>query len=154
MAEPTASDAAPASFVAPLTAELAAEASSAAAMTAPTMRGITKENLIGMHARPTAPQSSRDIAADAIRKELHRDEPRRRKHSECGHRRIVLDHGETETRPMPAPSATNAKENAAATNAPAKTAAHDTPDTVSTAVTVAKGPRAVTVACVMCSTSR
>jgi hypothetical protein len=67
---------------------------------------------------------------------------------------LLLDHGETETRPMPAPSATNAKENAAATNAPAKTAAHDTPDTVSTAVTVAKGPRAVTVACVMCLTSR
>jgi hypothetical protein len=66
---------------------------------------------------------------------------------------LLLDHGETE-RPMPAPSATNAKENAAATNAPAKTAAHDTPDTVSTAVTVAKGPRAVTVACVMCLTSR
>src|ERR1700733_3141639 len=66
---------------------------------------------------------------------------------------LLLDHGETETRPMPAPSATNAKENAAATNAPAKTAAHDTPDTVSTAVTVAKGPRAVTVACVICSTS-
>jgi hypothetical protein len=56
---------------------------------------------------------------------------------------------------MPAPSATNAKENAAATNAPAKTAAHDTPDTVSiavsTAVTVDKGARVVTVACVMCS---
>jgi hypothetical protein len=68
---------------------------------------------------------------------------------------LLLDHGETETRPMPAPSATNAKENAAATNAPAKTAAHDTPDTVSiavsTAVTVDKGARVVTVACVMCS---
>ena len=46
---------------------------------------------------------------------------------------LLLDHGETETRPMPAPSATNAKENAAATNAPAKTAAHDTPETVSIA---------------------
>src|SRR5580700_9039869 len=68
---------------------------------------------------------------------------------------LLLDHGETETRPMPAPSATNAKENAAATNAPAKTAAHDTPDSVSiavsTAVTVDKGARVVTVACVMCS---
>jgi hypothetical protein len=70
---------------------------------------------------------------------------------------LLLDHGETETRPMPAPSATSAKENAAATNAPAKTAAHDTPETVSiavsTAVTVDKGPRAVTVACVICSNS-
>jgi hypothetical protein len=67
----------------------------------------------------------------------------------------LLDHGETETRPMPAPSATNANENAAATNAPAKTAVHDTPDTVSiavsTAVTVDNGARVVTVACVMCS---
>jgi hypothetical protein len=66
---------------------------------------------------------------------------------------LLLDHGETETKPMPAPSATNAKENAAATNAPAKTAAHDTPETVSiavsTAVTVDKGARAVTVACVI-----
>ena len=44
---------------------------------------------------------------------------------------LLLDHGDTETKPMPAPSATNAKENAAATNAPAKTAAHDTPETVS-----------------------
>jgi hypothetical protein len=26
------------------------------------MRSIAKENLIGMHARPTAPQSPRDIA--------------------------------------------------------------------------------------------
>ena len=59
---------------------------------------------------------------------------------------LLLDHGDTETKPMPAPSATNAKENAAATNAPAKTAAHDTPETVSiavsTAVTVDKGARA------------
>src|SRR3984957_8109894 len=65
---------------------------------------------------------------------------------------LLLDHGETETKPMPAPSATNAKENAAATNAPAKTAAHDTPDTVSavsTAVPVV-GARVVIVACVMC----
>jgi hypothetical protein len=70
---------------------------------------------------------------------------------------LLLDHGETETKPMPAPSATNAKENAAATNAPAKTAAHDTPETVSiavsTAVTVDKGARDVTVACVICSNS-
>ena len=50
---------------------------------------------------------------------------------------LLLDHGETEIRPMPAPSATNANENAAATNAPAKTAAHDTPDTVSIAVSTA-----------------
>ena len=68
---------------------------------------------------------------------------------------LLLDHGETETRPMPAPSATSAKENAAATNAPAKTAAHDIPETVSiavsTAVTVDKGARAETVAWVMCS---
>src|SRR5271168_3460429 len=66
---------------------------------------------------------------------------------------LLLDHGDAETRPMPAPSATNAKENAAATNAPAKTAAHDTPDTVSiavsTATTVDKGARVVTVACVI-----
>ena len=58
---------------------------------------------------------------------------------------LLLDHGETEISPMPAPSATNARENAAATNAPAKTAAHDTPDpvsiAVSTAVTVDKGAR-------------
>ena len=47
---------------------------------------------------------------------------------------LLLDHGETETRPMPAPSATNAKENAAATKAPANTAAQDTPETASTAV--------------------
>jgi hypothetical protein len=66
---------------------------------------------------------------------------------------LLLDHGETETRPMPAPSATNAKENAAATNAPAKTAAQDTPETVSvsgsTAVAVDKGTRPATVACVI-----
>ncbi len=66
---------------------------------------------------------------------------------------LLLDHGETETKPMPAPSATNARENAAATNAPAKTAAHDTPETVSiavsTAVPVDKGARAATVACVI-----
>src|ERR1700722_10461547 len=66
---------------------------------------------------------------------------------------LLLDHGDTETKPMPAPSATNAKENAAATNAPAKTAAHDTPETVSiavsTAVTVDKGARDETVACVI-----
>ena len=42
---------------------------------------------------------------------------------------LLLDHGETETKPMPAPNATNAKENAAATNAPAITAAHETPET-------------------------
>ena len=63
---------------------------------------------------------------------------------------LLLDHGETETRPMPAPSATNAKENAAATNAPASTAAHDTPETVSsavsTAVAVVKGARVAIVA--------
>jgi hypothetical protein len=68
---------------------------------------------------------------------------------------LLLDHGDTETKPMPAPSATNAKENAAATNAPAKTAAHDTPETVSiavsTAVTVDKGARDEIVAWVMCS---
>jgi hypothetical protein len=56
---------------------------------------------------------------------------------------------------MPAPSATNANENAAATNAHAKTAAHDTPEmvsiAVSTAVTVDNGARDVTVACVICS---
>src|ERR1700722_13802356 len=66
---------------------------------------------------------------------------------------LLLDHGETETRPMPAPSATNAKEKAAATNAPAKTAAHDTPDAVSiavsTAVTVDKDARDANVACVI-----
>src|ERR1700689_4619118 len=66
---------------------------------------------------------------------------------------LLLDHGETETRPIPAPSATNAKENAAATNAPAKTAAQDTPETVSvsgsTAVTVDKGKGPATVACVI-----
>jgi hypothetical protein len=66
---------------------------------------------------------------------------------------LLLDHGETETKPMPAPSATNAKKNAAATNAPAKTAAHDTPETVSiavsTAVTVDKGARDESVACVI-----
>src|ERR1700722_1420877 len=66
---------------------------------------------------------------------------------------LLLDPGETETRPMPAPSATSANENAAATNAPAKTAAHDTPDpvsiAVSTAATVDKGARPATVACVI-----
>src|ERR1700722_5642957 len=65
---------------------------------------------------------------------------------------LLLDHGDTETKPMPAPSATSANENAAATNAPAKTAAHETPDTVSTVstpVTVDKGARVVTVACVI-----
>src|SRR5271168_712211 len=66
---------------------------------------------------------------------------------------LLLDHGETETRPMPAPSATSARENAAATNAPAKTAAHDTPETgsiaVSTAATVDKGARDETVAWVI-----
>ena len=41
---------------------------------------------------------------------------------------LLLDHGETEIRPMPAPSATSARENAEATNAPAITAAHDTPE--------------------------
>src|ERR1700744_4377225 len=64
---------------------------------------------------------------------------------------LLLDHGETETRPMPAPSATNAKQNAAATKAPAKTAAHDMPDTMSTADSVAKDLLAVPVACVMYS---
>ncbi len=53
------------------------------------MRGIAKEDLIGMHARPTASQSARDIAPDARREELHRDEPRRREHGEGGHRGIV-----------------------------------------------------------------
>src|ERR1700730_354229 len=66
---------------------------------------------------------------------------------------LLLDHGETEPRPMPAPSATNARENAAATNAPAKTAAHDTPEPVSvsgsTAVTADRGTRPATVACVI-----
>src|ERR1700733_3784138 len=66
---------------------------------------------------------------------------------------LLLDHGETETRPIPAPSATNAKENAAATNAPAKTAAQETPETASvsgsTGVSVDKGARPATVACVI-----
>jgi hypothetical protein len=121
------------------------------------MRGITKENLIGMHARPTAPQSSRDIAADAIRKSCTAMNHAAASTVNVVTEGLLLDHGETETKPMPAPSATNAKENAAATNAPAKTAAHDTPETVSiavsTAVTVDKGARDVTVACVICSNS-
>src|ERR1700723_2078728 len=66
---------------------------------------------------------------------------------------LLLDHGDTETKPMPAPSATSAKENAAATNAPAKTAAQETPETVSvsgsTGVSVDKGARPATVACVI-----
>src|SRR5580704_13763793 len=70
---------------------------------------------------------------------------------------LLLDQGETEIRPMPAPSATSARENAAATKAPAKTAAHETPETasiaVSTAATLDKGVRPVTVACVISSTS-
>ena len=71
---------------------------------------------------------------------------------------LLLDHGETEMSPMPAPSATKAKENAAATKAPAKTAAHETPETASTAVSTAatldKGERPVTVACVISSNLR
>ena len=66
---------------------------------------------------------------------------------------LLLDQGETETKPIPAPSATNAKENAAATKAPAKTAAHETPETASTAastaVTLDNGARAAIVACVI-----
>jgi hypothetical protein len=68
---------------------------------------------------------------------------------------LALDHGETETRPIPAPSATNANEKAAATNAPAKTAAHDTPEALSSAVSAAltadNGARAEMVACVIFS---
>jgi hypothetical protein len=71
---------------------------------------------------------------------------------------LLLDHGETETKPMPAPSATNAKENAAATNAPAKTAAQDTPEavsiTVSRTVAVDKGARVATLASVMFQSPR
>ena len=62
---------------------------------------------------------------------------------------LLLDQGETETRPIPAPNATNARENAAATNAPAKTAAHDTHETVSanlSGATVDRGARVETVA--------
>jgi hypothetical protein len=38
------------------------------------------------------------------------------------------DHGETEDKPSPVPSASRMSDNAAATNAPAITAAQDTPD--------------------------
>jgi hypothetical protein len=40
----------------------------------------------------------------------------------------TLDHGDTEEKPNPAPSASRISDNAAVTNAPAITAAHDTPD--------------------------
>jgi hypothetical protein len=66
---------------------------------------------------------------------------------------LLLDHGETETRPMPAPSATNAKENAEATKAPAITAGQDTPEAVSsvasTGIVIDKGARVATVVCVI-----
>ena len=39
-----------------------------------------------------------------------------------------FDHGETEDKPSPVPSASRMSDNAAATNAPAITAAQDTPD--------------------------
>ena len=66
---------------------------------------------------------------------------------------LLLDHGEMETRPMPAPSATSARENAEATKAPAITAGQDTPEAVSIvasrAVAIDKGARAATVVCVI-----
>lgn len=62
---------------------------------------------------------------------------------------LLLDHGEIDTRPMPAPSATNASEKAEATNAPAITAAHDTPEAVPSAVNVDKDVRLTIVASVM-----
>jgi hypothetical protein len=40
----------------------------------------------------------------------------------------AFDHGETEDKPIPAPSARRISDIAAATNAPPNTAAHDTPD--------------------------
>src|ERR1700761_8103176 len=39
---------------------------------------------------------------------------------------LLLDHGETETRPMPAPSISSASDSAEATKAPAMTAGQDT----------------------------
>src|SRR5579862_9601527 len=42
---------------------------------------------------------------------------------------LLLDHGETDTRPMPAPSISNARDRADATTAPAIIAPHDTAET-------------------------
>jgi hypothetical protein len=40
----------------------------------------------------------------------------------------MFDHGDTDDKPSPAPSASRMSESAAVTNAPPITAAHDTPD--------------------------
>src|ERR1700689_2484167 len=44
-------------------------------------------------------------------------------------RTLLLDHGETDTRPMPAPSISNARDRADATTAPAIIAPHDPAET-------------------------
>jgi hypothetical protein len=62
---------------------------------------------------------------------------------------LLLDQGETEMRPMPAPSATSAKANAEATNAPAIMAAHDTAETLSAGVAADNGARVSSVISVM-----
>jgi hypothetical protein len=53
---------------------------------------------------------------------------------------LLVDQGETEMRPMPAPSATRANENAAATKAPAIAAPHETPETPSSIATGTRTP--------------
>src|SRR5579872_779549 len=62
---------------------------------------------------------------------------------------LWLDHGETETRPIPAPSVTKMRVNAEATKAPAITAAQDTAEELSSASRLDRGAWATMTSSIM-----
>ena len=127
---------APTRCAAPLSAEAAESASRAAVNTAPTAQtkrpcACPEINLIVRHASPSRTEPPGQISAKAASEKLDRDEPGRGQSAKFVTDGLLADQGETEMRPIPAPSATSASAKAEATNAPAMIAAHETPEPIS-----------------------
>jgi hypothetical protein len=87
---------------------------------------IAKKDFIRMSAHPAGAQPTGQVAANSRCEQLNRNEPARM--PKVATEILLLDHGDTETSPRPAPNVRRAKESAEATTAPATTAAQDTPD--------------------------
>ena len=95
------------------------------------VRRVPEINLIVRHASPSRTEPSGQISAKAASEKLDCDDQAAARAPNVVTDGLLADQGETEMRPIPAPSATSASAKAEATNAPAMIAAHETAESIS-----------------------